>query len=54
MSPLKVTLQSKFTPSLHFFVDKSEQRLIEQANLLRRAGEKEKEAKTLKDRAGSK
>jgi hypothetical protein len=35
-------------------VDKTEQRLIEQANLLRLAGEKEKEAKTLKDRAGSK
>lgn len=33
-------------------VEQVEQKLIEQANLLRLAGEKEREAKTLKDRAG--
>ncbi|WP_295233460.1 hypothetical protein [Sediminibacterium sp.] len=34
-------------------VEQEEQRLIEQAELLRLAGEKEKEAKTLKEQAGS-
>jgi len=34
-------------------VEQEEQRLIEQAELIRLAGENEKEAKTLKDRAGS-
>ena len=34
-------------------VEQEEQHLIEQANLLRLAGEKEKEAKTLKEQAGS-
>ena len=33
-------------------VEEGERRLIEQAELLRLAGEKEREAKTLKDRAG--
>ena len=33
-------------------VEEGERRLIEQAELLRLAGEKEREAKSLKDRAG--